>query len=196
VALLADTVGGLTERAARIEKLVFVDALTGVYNRAYFDLQVQVEMARAQREQSSMALCIADIDDFKTFNTAYGYEAGNQVLAQVAQALKHAVRPFDIVARWGGEEFAVMLTAPVAADDVETVSERLRATVERQLVELEGLDRKHHRVGVTVSAGVALFPDHASNAQELWRAANQALLAAKRPPKNRVVFFGVQGMTP
>jgi diguanylate cyclase (GGDEF)-like protein len=190
VALLADTVGGLTERAARIEKLVFVDALTGVYNRAYFDLQVQVEMARAQREQSSMALCIADIDDFKSFNTAYGYEAGNQVLAQVAQALKHAVRPFDIVARWGGEEFAVMLTAPVAADDVETVSERLRATVERQIVELEGLDRTSHRVSVTVSAGVALFPDHASNAQELWRAANQALLAAKRPPKNRVVFFG------
>ena len=190
VALLADTVAGLVERAARIEKLVFVDALTGVYNRAYFDQQVQVEMARAQREQSSMALCIADIDDFKSFNTAYGYEAGNQVLVQAAQALKHAVRPFDIVARWGGEEFVVLLTAPVAAEDAEAISERLRATVERQVVQIDALDRQSHRVGVTVSVGVALFPDHASTAQDLWRAANQALLDAKRPPKNRVVFFG------
>ena len=190
IALLADTVAGLTERAARIEKLVFVDALTGLYNRAYFDQQVEVEMARAQREQSSMALCIADIDEFKSFNTTYGYEAGNQVLIQVAQALKHAVRPFDIVARWGGEEFAVLLTAPMAPDDAATISERLRATVERELVKLEGLDRQSHRVGVRVSVGVALFPDHAGQAQELWRAANQALLAAKRPPKNQVVFFG------
>jgi diguanylate cyclase (GGDEF)-like protein len=190
IALLAETVAGLIERAARIEKLVFVDGLTGVYNRAYFDQQVEVEMARAQREQSSMALCIADIDDFKSFNTAYGYEAGNQVLVQVAQALKHAVRPFDIVARWGGEEFAVLLTAPMSSDDAATISERLRATVERQLVRLEGLDRQSHHVGVRVSVGVALFPDHAGQAHELWRAANQALLAAKRPPKNRVVFFG------
>jgi len=190
VALLADTVAGLTERAARIEKLVFVDGLTGLYNRAYFDQQVEVEMARAQREQSSVALCIADIDDFKSFNTAYGYEAGNQVLIQVAQALKHAVRPFDIVARWGGEEFAVLLTSPMAPDDAATISERLRGTVERQAVGLEGLDRRSHRVGVRVSVGVALFPDHAGQAQELWRAANQALLTAKIPPKNRVVFFG------
>jgi two-component system cell cycle response regulator len=137
-----------------------------------------------------MALCIADIDDFKSFNTAYGYEAGNQVLVQVAQALKHAVRPFDIVARWGGEEFAVLLTAPMSSDDAATISERLRATVERQLVRLEGLDRQSHHVGVRVSVGVALFPDHAGQGHELWRAANQALLAAKRPPKNRVVFFG------
>jgi len=190
LALLADIVAGLTERAARIEKLVFVDALTGLYNRAYFDQQVEVEMARAQREPSSVALCIADIDDFKSFNTAYGYEAGNQVLVQVAQALKHAVRPFDIVARWGGEEFAVLLTAPMSPDDAATISERLRATVERQLVKLEGLDRRSHRVGVRVSVGVALFPDHAGHAQELWRAANQALLTAKIPPKNQVVFFG------
>jgi diguanylate cyclase (GGDEF)-like protein len=189
IALLADTVAGLTERAARIEKLVFVDVLTGLYNRAYFDQQVEVEMARAQREHSSVALCIADIDDFKSFNTAYGYEAGNQVLVQVAQALKHAVRPFDIVARWGGEEFAVLLTAPMSPDDAATISERLRATVERQLVRLEGLDRESHRVGVMVSVGIALFPDHAGHAQELWRAANKALLSAKVPPKNKVVFF-------
>ena len=192
VALLADSCAGVLERAERIEKLVFIDPLTTVYNRAYFDLQLRNEMARAQRERHSMALCIADIDDFKSFNTVYGLEAGNQVLVEVAQALRHGVRPFDTVARWGGEEFAILLTAPVHAHDVVAVSERLRAVVERLQVELEGLDRQRHHVGVTVSVGVALFPDHAPDAEDLWRAANQALLRAKRPPKNRVVFYTPQ----
>ena len=111
------------------------------------------------------------------------------MLAQVSQALRRGVRPFDTVARWGGEEFAVLLTAPVQPHDVAAVSERLRSLVERQIVTLEGLDRRTHRVSVTVSIGVALYPDHAESAEDLWRAANQALLSAKRPPKNQVVFF-------
>ncbi len=192
VALLADSCAGALGRAARIEKLVFIDPLTAVYNRSYFDLQVRNEMARAQRERESMALCIADIDDFKSFNTSYGYEAGNQVLVGVAQALRRGVRPFDTVARWGGEEFAILLTAPVHAHDVVAVSERLRAVVERLPVEVEGLDRRRHHVSVTVSVGVALFPDHALDAEDLWRAANQALLRAKRPPKNKGVFYTPQ----
>jgi diguanylate cyclase (GGDEF)-like protein len=123
----------------------------------------------------------------------YGYEAGNQVLAHVAQTLKRAVRPFDTVARWGGEEFALLLTAPIHSEDVLAISERLRLLVERQTVELEGLDRRSHRVGVTVSIGVAVFPEHGTKQAELWRGANQALLSAKRPPKNRVVFFQPAG---
>ncbi len=189
IALLADYCAGVFDRSARLEKLVFVDPLTAVYNRSYFDLQLRNEMPRAQREASSMALCIADIDDFKNFNTQYGYEAGNQVLAHVAQALRNAVRPFDTVARWGGEEFAVLLTAPILADDVMTITERLRSQVARPTLRVEGLDGQSHAVTATVSIGVALFPDHATSAIELWRVANQALLEAKRPPKNRVVFY-------
>ena len=172
---------------------VFVDPLTTAYNRPYYDLQIRNEIARAQREQSSLALMICDIDDFKSFNTSFGYEAGNQVLVQVAAALRAGVRPFDTVARWGGEEFAVLLTPPVIEDDVIAISERLRVAVEHTAIRLEGLDGRAHRVNVTVSAGVAMFPDHADNAQDLWRLANQALLLAKRPPKNQVVFFRPQG---
>ncbi len=189
IALLADFCGGVVERAARIEKLVFVDPLTTVYNRSYYDLQIRNEIARAQREQSSLALVICDIDDFKSFNTSFGYEAGNQVLIQVAAALRATVRPFDTVARWGGEEFAVLLTPPVTEEDVLTISERLRISVEKTAIRLEGLDGRAHRVHVTVSIGVAMFPDHADNPQDLWRAANTALLKAKRPPKNQVVFY-------
>lgn len=188
IALLADYCGGVLERAARIEKLVFVDPHTGVYNRSYYDLQIRNEIARATREESSLALLICDIDDFKSFNTSFGFEAGNQVLVQVAQTLRAGVRPFDTVARWGGEEFAVLLTPPVAQDDVAAISERLRASVERTPMRLEGLDGRAHRVHVTVSVGVAMFPDHAETPQDLWRAANSALLLAKRPPKNQVVF--------
>src|SRR5262245_15313121 len=188
IALLADFCGTVLERAARLEKLVFVDGMTGVYNRSYFELQARNEMARALRESASLALCIADIDDFKAVNTAYGYEAANAVLTQVASTLKRGVRPFDTVARWGGEEFAVLLTPPVQAEDVMAVCERLRAAVERLQLHVEGLDRRLYEVRVTVSMGVAMFPDHGDNPQELWRAANQALLIAKRPPKNRVVF--------
>ncbi|MEK7330947.1 MAG: GGDEF domain-containing protein [Candidatus Eisenbacteria bacterium] len=189
IALLADYCGGLLERAERIEKLVFIDPLTTVYNRAYFDLQAQNELARARRDQASLALCIADIDNFKSFNTVFGYEAGNQVLMQVAQTLRGGVRPFDTVARWGGEEFAVLLAAPVQADAALAISERLRTSVERLRLRLEGLDRSVHQVAVTVSIGVALFPEHADSPQDLWRAANQALLSAKSGRKNQVIFF-------
>ena len=188
IGLLADSCGSVLERAARLEKLVFVDGTTGVYNRAYFELQAANEMARAQRERASMALCIADIDDFKSFNTGYGYEAGNAVLAQVAQTLRRGVRPFDTVARWGGEEFAVLLTAPVESQDVLSISERLRSAVERMRLSVEGLDRRAHEVSVTISIGVAMFPECGDSPQEMWRCANQALLLAKEPPKNNVVF--------
>ena len=193
LALLADCSGFAWERSSRIEKLVFIDPMTGAFNRSYFDRQVLNEMARAERENTSFALSLADIDNFKTFNSTYGYEAGNRVLEHVARTLQGGVRPFDTVARWGGEEFAVLLTAPVAGEDVVTICERLRSVVERQVVPIESLDRQAHRVGVTVSMGVALFPDDEKTPQDLFRAANQALLRAKLPPKNRVVYFRPPG---
>ena len=189
LALLADCLAQSWERSMRIDKLVFIDPLTTAFNRSYFDRQVENEIARSIREGNSFALCIVDIDNFKAFNTAHGYEAGNQVLVHVASALKNGVRPFDSVARWGGEEFAVLLTAPVQSDDVIAICERLRTLVERQVVPVVSLDRQTHSVGVTVSMGVALYPDDEKNAQDLFRAANQALLRAKLPPKNKVVFF-------
>jgi diguanylate cyclase (GGDEF)-like protein len=189
IALIADSFAAARERASRLEQIVFVDPLTAVYNRPYFDLQLHNEIARARREQASLGLCLVDIDDFKAVNTRYGYEAGNQVLITVAQTLKGGVRPFDTTSRWGGEEFALLLTPPVSAADAQTVSERLRGLVERLRVDVEGLDGAAHAVGITVSIGVALFPAHGQTPQELWRAANWALLEAKRPPKNRVVFF-------
>jgi diguanylate cyclase (GGDEF)-like protein len=190
VALLADAFGAVLDRSSRVAKLVFVDAATGSFNRSYFEVEAHNEMARAERDQASLALAIADVDDFKSFNSVFGYEAGNQVLAHVAQALRRGVRPFDTVARWGGEEFAVLLTAPLQADDVPAICERLRSAVQRVPVDIEGLDRRRHGASVTVSIGVARYPEHGATVHDLWRAANQALLEAKRTGKNRVVAYG------
>ena len=140
-----------------------------------------------------MALVIADIDDFKRFNTIYGYEGGNAVLKQVAQIFKRAVRPFDTVARWGGEEFAVILTSPIERMDAETTAERLRTLVAEGEHAITGLDMLEHQVHVTVSIGVALYPADARTAADLWLRANQALLLAKTPPKNQVVFWKQNG---
>jgi diguanylate cyclase (GGDEF)-like protein len=176
-------------RAARLEGLVFVDSLTGAFNVNYFHQALTGEVARARREGKSLALCIADIDDFKQFNTLYGYEGGNQVLVEVVRALRGGVRPFDTVARWGGEEFALILASPVGREEAEHVAERLRRAVAESQLAIKGLDDGVYEVRVTISVGIALYPADAESDEALWQAANQALLAAKRPPKNRTVFY-------
>ena len=195
VALLADAFGAVLDRAVRIEKLAFVDPATGSFNRAYFEVEAQNEIARAQRDSASLALAIVDVDDFKAFNSQFGYEAGNQVLLHVAQSLRRGVRPFDTVARWGGEEFGVLLTAPVQAEDVHAICERLRIAIQRLPLDLERLDRQRQSARVTVSIGVARSPEHGETVADLWRAANQALLEAKRSGKNRIVSYQVRSAT-
>lgn len=188
LALLSESGTDLLGRAALLGNLVFVDAATKVYNRAYFNIQLDNEIARARREGKSLALAIFDIDDFKFFNTQYGYEGGNEVLARVARLLKSGLRPFDSVARWGGEEFALILTAPISEADARMVTARLRRAVERQSFAITGLEGKSHNVTLTISGGGALYPDDAITAADLWRSANSALMWSKEHGKNRVSF--------
>jgi len=187
--LLAESFEALLTQSARLEHIAFVDPLTGLYNRVFFERERAAEVARARREGKSMALCIADIDDFRRFNKLYGYEAGNRVLVEVAQRLRGGLRPFDSVARWGGEEFPLLLSAPVGREEAAIITERLRRAVADARVTVEDLEHRAHRVQVTLSIGVALFPSDADTPQALWDRANEALLEAKRPPKNRIVFY-------
>jgi diguanylate cyclase (GGDEF)-like protein len=195
LSLVADACTALLARTERLGRLVFIDSLTQVYNRSYFDVQLGNEIARAARENKCMALCIVDIDNFKTFNSRFGYEGGNQVLRQVARILKTDIRPFDSVARWGGEEFAVLLTAPVTEPHARAICERLRTAIERMPLRIKDLYGHPSDVLITVSIGGALYPDNAQNAEELWRKANESLLEAKRPPKNKTLFWAELGLT-
>ena len=197
LSLLADSFDGLLGQAAHLQRLVYVDPLTKVFNRSFFQREIGAEVARARREGKSFALAIVDVDDFKRVNTMFGYEAGNEILAELAELLQSALRPFDSVARWGGEEFALLLAAPVGREDAETITDRLRVSVAEHLFPVTGLEGRQSELPVTVSMGVALFPTDAETPEDLWRFANKALLVAKQPPKNRVVFYSeMEGGTP
>ena len=188
LSLLSEVATDLLHRGQILEDLVFVDAGTRVYNRAYFNLQLENEIARAKRDGTSLALAIADLDEFKAVNGRYGYEAGNTVLSAVAQVLKTGLRPFDSVARWGGEEFGLILSAPVSQEDATAVCERLRRSTELSRVGVTGLSGETVSLHVSISVGGAMYPQDGTTSHALWRAANAALLHAKQTGKNRVVF--------
>lgn len=186
--LIAETGRELLTNIARLQELVFIDSRTQIFNKAFFEIQFANLLARARREGRQLALALIDVDDFKAFNTRYGYAGGDQVLYRVAQILKGQVRPFDCVARWGGEEFTVVLAPPVEPDDARAICDRLRRAVQQTTILIPGLDAKEHRTSVTVSVGGVLYPDDGGTAEELWRRANEALLTAKNQGKNRVHF--------
>jgi len=187
LSLLADRLRELLERADALEQLVFYDSLTSLYNRRFFNLSVEKEMARAARAGRSFALAIVDIDDFKAINTRFGYYGGNDLLVQVARLLHASVRPFDVAARWGGEEFALILAPPVGVEEAVTVCTRIRETVAAHRFVATGFDQKRHELSITVSVGVSVYPDAATSATDLWTSANAALQRAKNTGKDRVV---------
>jgi diguanylate cyclase (GGDEF)-like protein len=186
-ALLADRFGEGLRKAAALERFVFFDRLTGLYNREFFNLQLEKEIARARRAGDSFALVIADLDDFKATNTRYGYYGANELLEQLGALFKRSIRPFDIAARWGGEEFALILTAPISRLEAIAVCNRLRETIHGHAFRTSGLDLVEHDVAMTVSIGVSFFPATATESRALWTSANGALQLAKRSGKNRVV---------
>jgi diguanylate cyclase (GGDEF)-like protein len=186
--LIAETGRELLANVSRLQELVFIDSRTRIFNKSFFEIQFRNFLARAQREGRHMALAIIDVDNFKFFNSRYGYAGGDEVLFRVAQILQGQVRPFDCVARWGGEEFTVVLAPPVEPGDARAICDRLRRAVELATFHVTGLDAKEHRASVTVSVGGALFPDDGNVMETLWSRANEALLQAKRGGKNRVHF--------
>jgi len=163
---------------AEVERIAGTDALTGVANRRSFEEALQRELARAVRRNESCGLIVVDVDHFKRVNDTYGHQTGDQVLVGVARALGGAARATDLVSRYGGEEFAVILPASTGADTVR-VAERLRAAV----------GGKWGPVPVTVSAGAAVFPADGADASSLVAAADAALYRAKRQGRNRTVRF-------
>ncbi len=156
------------------------DGLTGIYNYAHFQTILADEVARARRYAHPLALLMIDIDDFKKYNDSYGHPAGNWVLRGVATILQQTSRQTDRVARYGGEEFAVILPETTGREAV-AVAERLRRTVERESQLTVGFHRP-----ITVSIGVAGYPEDADNPQGLVLQADARLYRAKARGKNCV----------
>lgn len=159
------------------------DPLTNLYNRRYMEESLEREVRRAGRHQLSLAVVSLDIDHFKTFNDTHGHEAGDTLLVALGDYLHAHVRAEDVACRPGGEEFLVIL--PYATLDEATTRARQLCEGIRQLGVLpRGAATEQ---SVTVSLGVAAFPDHADNAANLLRAADAALYEAKRGGRDRVV---------
>jgi diguanylate cyclase (GGDEF)-like protein/putative nucleotidyltransferase with HDIG domain len=165
---------------ARLELQAQTDSLTGLYNHRYFHEHVRSELTRASRNRGSVALLMLDIDDFKKVNDIYGHGVGDQVLRELAEQLKAAVRGSDVVCRLGGEEFGVVMGSCGARDAI-SLADRL---TER----LAGLDFGPPGK-ITISIGVAEGPKNASNPRELIACAEAAMMTAKARGKDLVVLF-------
>lgn len=190
VTLLAQHFRMLFSTATRLQGLIFYDFLTGIYNRSYFEEQLEREIHLARRRDQELALLIVDIDNFKTFNTNFGYEGGDRALATVACVLRAALRNTDTLARYGGEEFAIILAPPIPMEEARRIAERLRAAVEDEFLSVRRLTGETLRERVSISIGGALHPAGGATPRELWTSANRCLLEAKSLGKNQVRFHG------
>jgi diguanylate cyclase (GGDEF)-like protein len=175
----------LTQSNHRLKDQVMHDGLTGLHNRRYLEESLGREESRARRSGRSLSIMMIDIDDFKRFNDTLGHAAGDAVLRAMGQYLLMAARGEDIVCRYGGEEFVlVMSQAPQST--VLSRAENLRTGVPQLAIEYEG-----RQVGpITVSVGIGIFPDHGDSVQAVLRAADAAMYEAKQLGRNRVVVHG------
>jgi diguanylate cyclase (GGDEF)-like protein len=159
----------------QIQRMADTDGLTGVANRRMLDVTLARELVRARRESGSVSLLLMDVDHFKDFNDRHGHLAGDEALQGVARALGQANRGFDLVARFGGEEFAVVLPGCTVEESLP-VAERLRKAVGALALAEQ----------ITVSVGISTFPDDAQDADALLKAADEAMYASKRAGRDRV----------
>lgn len=183
--ILADGLMRFLENNAQLEKMVSIDRLTQVHNRNYYEMQVPLEIERANRNKMTLGYLIADIDDFKKVNDVYGHAVGDQVLRLVAQTVRKSLRKIDLLFRYGGEEFIVLLPG-TGAESAQRTAERIRGIVARAEHPLDD----GRKVKVTISIGGCIYPQDAQNESHLLRMADKALYLAKEKGKNRVVFCG------
>ncbi|PWH17648.1 MAG: hypothetical protein DDG60_01610, partial [Anaerolineae bacterium] len=178
----------LQTKVAEIEQLqrqlreqAIRDPLTSLYNRRFMDETLVREIARAQRDDLPIAILMLDIDHFKKVNDTYGHEAGDMLLKSLASMLLRESRRSHIPCRYGGEEFCVIMVGaplPIARQRAETWRKQFSETV---------VTYKHQNLSATISIGVAVYPEHGVNGQDILRAADEALYAAKQAGRNRVM---------
>ena len=165
------------------------DALTELYSRGHFDVELKRELSRASRRRGRegqapplVSLVLLDLDLFKRVNDTYGHRAGDRVLRLVASTLRRTIRDYDTVARWGGEEFAVVLPDASKRQALDAAERFRKAIRDARVPESEG----EALPGITASFGVATFPDDAEDAREIVQKADAALYRSKESGRDRV----------
>lgn len=175
----------LKELNEALDQAMRTDYLTGLLNRRAFFDRVEEERSRSRRHGGKICILMADIDDFKVVNDRFGHDAGDAVLVATTRAIVAGLRHEDLKVRWGGEEFLALLPE-TSLQGALAAAEKLRSLVAETVTEAKG-----ERISLTLSIGVA--EDLADSIEEAIRAADQALLEAKRLGKNRTVLQGEVG---
>lgn len=175
--------GAYYSMSEKLKTVSMTDPLTGLFNRRFFKSRLFEEAERVRRQRDSFSVFIIDVDDFKAFNDNWGHLAGDYVLKRISTALKDAVRTVDVVVRYGGEEFAVILPH-TSKKDSEVIAERIRTDVEELKFPADMTCQSP-----TISIGIAEFPGDARNTDDLIYRADAAMYQAKRRGKNRVVLY-------
>jgi diguanylate cyclase (GGDEF)-like protein len=168
-----------------LEKLAVTDELTGIYNYRFFNERLCEEKRRARRYRQPLSLLMVDIDWFKQYNDNYGHQAGNAVLKGVADMIRASIRDTDILCRYGGEEFVVILPQTEAAE-ARRVAERVRANIEKSAF---GLAPDEPVVSLTVSVGITTYPDNGESPERLVQIVDQAMYRAKEMGRNKVAVL-------
>ncbi|PWH19513.1 MAG: hypothetical protein DDG59_02755 [Anaerolineae bacterium] len=165
--------------------LAMTDSLTGLYNRRKFLETATSEIERSRRFNRPMSLLMMDLDHFKDFNDTYGHQRGDELLSDLARTLRKALRQFDTLARYGGDEFMLLLPE-VDAEDAQKVAKRLVSSVQKMKVLIK---KDQSPTYLTMSVGVASFPRHAEDLETLFKAADHALYQAKQAGRNRYMIY-------
>jgi diguanylate cyclase (GGDEF)-like protein len=161
------------------QQLAYLDGLTGIFNRRFFEMRIREELERSQRYNTSLSVVMLDIDYFKKLNDEFGHLLGDEVLKQVSSIFQQHLRKGDVVCRYGGEEFALLLPQ-TSGENAFEVAEKLRRTVETW--HFPGVPRP-----VTISAGLADCPTFGKSRDDIVSAADSALYQAKLSGRNRVM---------
>jgi diguanylate cyclase (GGDEF)-like protein len=174
----------LAEANTRLAQLAVTDGLTGLYNHRHLHERLTLEVERSQRSGLPLSLLMLDVDHFKQFNDTFGHPAGDEVLRQLARVLTDTRRANDVVARYGGEEFAVILV-----DTAKFTAAKVAERVRERIAAHDFSEAAQKASKISVSIGVATFPEDGTDAEGLVRSADTALYAAKRAGRNRVVLY-------
>jgi diguanylate cyclase (GGDEF)-like protein len=170
-------------------RFAFTDFLTGLKTRGYFEQQLDMELARAERRGTPVAVLMVDIDHFKRLNDTHGHPAGDVVLRDVAAILTRELREIDTAARYGGEEF-ILLLPETNLQGAQLVAQRVRYSVEQAKFPIGvRTDDGEQTERITISVGVAMFPEEARFKRDLLEASDVALYQAKAEGRNRVVLY-------
>jgi diguanylate cyclase (GGDEF)-like protein len=165
------------------------DPLTELYNRRYFNLRLKEEFLRAKREGYPFAIMISDLDNFKKYVDKFGHPLGDIILKELANVVKLSLRATDIICRFGGDEFSYILPFSTS-QDAKVVAERIKKNVQNFKFLKENVDEEVH---ITLSIGIASFPEHGSSEIEILAKADNALFMAKSMGKNGIIIYEEKG---